>query len=340
MYSRPWLAVAVYARAPAADAPIATDIAENSDSTLMYSHGASAPSFTSADSASTMCVCGEIGYAAITSGRHSATASATAFEPSICLSTGQLSDQVVRGARGGDVARGDPVGEALVDRCRDGVDRDRARRRGERAEQRGARDRSPQMLARKIGRGHGQQPEARLHVGEPELTDAPAGVDDDAPAVAQATEDVDLVEQRRVLHDQCVGTRDRLVAPDRAVVDPAERDDRRAGALGAEARERLRVAAFEEGGDRQKLGGRDDALAAAPVDADLKHRSDSSAGAAARHRGLARWGARRTTVSPRPGARSLAVDRVEDVQPGRAPRRGNRPDRADDDGEHQEHREL
>src|ERR671933_1771137 len=90
MYSNPWLAVAVYARAPAAEAPIATDIAENSDSTLMYSHGASSPPFTSADSASTMCVCGEIGYAAMTSGRQRATASATAREPSICLSMGRL----------------------------------------------------------------------------------------------------------------------------------------------------------------------------------------------------------------------------------------------------------
>src|SRR5918994_4809625 len=85
MNSRPWLAVAVYVRAPVADAPIDTDMAENSDSTLMNSHGASAPVFTSCESASTMCVCGEIGYAGITSGRHSATVSATAREPSICL---------------------------------------------------------------------------------------------------------------------------------------------------------------------------------------------------------------------------------------------------------------
>jgi hypothetical protein len=33
-----------------------------------------------------MCVCGVIGYAQITSGRLSATASATARDPSICLS--------------------------------------------------------------------------------------------------------------------------------------------------------------------------------------------------------------------------------------------------------------
>src|SRR5215207_60562 len=34
MNSSPWLAVAVYVRAPVADAPIATDIAANSESTL------------------------------------------------------------------------------------------------------------------------------------------------------------------------------------------------------------------------------------------------------------------------------------------------------------------
>ena len=42
-------------------APIATDIAANSDSTLRNSQGASSPDATSPESASTMCVCGEIG---------------------------------------------------------------------------------------------------------------------------------------------------------------------------------------------------------------------------------------------------------------------------------------
>src|SRR5271157_2938327 len=90
MYSSPWLAVAVYARAPVADAPIATDIAANSDSTFTNSQGASSPLFTSWERFSTMCVWGEIGYAQMTSGRHSATASATAREPSTCRSTRQL----------------------------------------------------------------------------------------------------------------------------------------------------------------------------------------------------------------------------------------------------------
>jgi hypothetical protein len=47
--------------APAAEAPMATLIAANSDSTLMNSHGASAPDFTISPRPSTMCVCGEMG---------------------------------------------------------------------------------------------------------------------------------------------------------------------------------------------------------------------------------------------------------------------------------------
>ena len=48
-------------RAPVAEAPIATDIAAYSDSTLTNSQGESSPFLTIAESASTMCVCGEIG---------------------------------------------------------------------------------------------------------------------------------------------------------------------------------------------------------------------------------------------------------------------------------------
>src|SRR5215470_8694498 len=118
MKSRPWLAVAVYARAPAADAPIATDSAANSDSTLMNSQFASSPDLTISPRPSTMCVCGVIGYAQMTCGRHNATASATECEPSVCLSIGGL----LRGRRdrvrfvgGRDVLRGDGGGKLFVD---------------------------------------------------------------------------------------------------------------------------------------------------------------------------------------------------------------------------------
>src|SRR6516225_10384655 len=139
MNSSPWLAVAVYARAPAAEAPIATLIAANSLSTLMNSHGASRPLFTSSPSPSTMCVCGEIGYAQTTSGRQSATASATACEPSACWSIGDLFEGVADGVEGvgggGDVAIGDLAAELVADRVRDRVEGDDAGERGKAAEQ-------------------------------------------------------------------------------------------------------------------------------------------------------------------------------------------------------------
>src|SRR4051812_35995603 len=98
-----------------------TDMAENSDSTLTNSHGASSPVRTIVDSASTMCVCGEMGYAPITSGRQRATAWATALDPSSCASTGGL--QVVGGAGGGGVGPPDPAREHRLDRPDDAVQR-------------------------------------------------------------------------------------------------------------------------------------------------------------------------------------------------------------------------
>src|SRR3954462_8993592 len=114
---------------------MATDMAANSDSTLTNSHGASAPDFTSAARPSTMCVCGEMGYAQMTSGRHSATASATARDPSICLSMKWL--LAYGGSRfgRGDVAVGKLADEALADRGGHGVDRDHTREGGEATKQ-------------------------------------------------------------------------------------------------------------------------------------------------------------------------------------------------------------
>src|SRR6476620_3202923 len=134
---------------------MATDMAENSDSTLMNSHGASVPSFTSADRRSTMCVWGEIGYAAMTSGRHSATASATARDPSLCLSMGPLphraTDQPVRGTGRRNVPVGNRSAEPFADRGRHGLQADHRDRGGEGAEKRDARDRPPEVLARELG---------------------------------------------------------------------------------------------------------------------------------------------------------------------------------------------
>src|SRR5512132_2896750 len=139
MNSRPWLDVAVYVRAPAAEAPIATDSAANSDSTLMYSQPLSSPPLTSSPSASTMCVCGVIGYAQMTCGRASAIASATAREPSVCLSMRRLphfhGGRVSLGGRS-DVGLGDFRRELGSDRSDHRVEPYAAAYRGEAAEQR------------------------------------------------------------------------------------------------------------------------------------------------------------------------------------------------------------
>src|SRR5262245_2727988 len=134
-------------------------MAANSDSTLMNSHGARAPDFTISPSASTMWVCGEIGYAQITSGRQRPTASATAREPSVCLRIGHrspgrlhLTQYVAVGfARGHLVARGHLAFEFLPDRAYYRFDRYQPRYGGEAAEQRGVRHRTPDARQCELG---------------------------------------------------------------------------------------------------------------------------------------------------------------------------------------------
>src|SRR4051794_17978035 len=161
-----------------------TDIAANSDSTLTYSHGASSPAFTSADRASTMCVCGEIGYAPMTSGRHSAMASATARDPSICLRMRRLlairADERERLRRRGRVGLADRAGEALAEGGGDRVDRDQAVAGGERADQRGARQRTPEVPARDLAGRHCQH--GGVELAEAERLGPARRVDDDRPA--------------------------------------------------------------------------------------------------------------------------------------------------------------
>ena len=131
------------------------------------------------------------------------------------------------------------------------------------------------MLTRQLGGRDRQQPlgaeAASTNSPSPSSSKLRVVLIEQVAVGAQPAEEVDLVQQRRVLDDQRVGRGDRLAHPDRPVVDAAERDHRRARALRAEARERLRVPALDECRHRQQLGGGDHALPAAAVDADLKH---------------------------------------------------------------------
>ena len=252
------------------------DMAPNSDSTMRYSHGASSPVRTRSDSDSTMWVCGEIGYAAITSGRHRVTARATACEPSIWLSIGQppIEEDVGVGRPAAPRSLAGAAGEPVPDRA-----------------QTAPSDTWPVSAANAPSR-------AALGSGRPRCSRAisVAGTVTTCPGSRRSTRScspsASSVREVLTSRQPCVEspanrltwcsrvgswTRsrvrvgDRLAEPDRPVVDPAEGDDRRAGALGAEGRERLGVPALVERRDRQQLGRGDGALAAATVDADGEH---------------------------------------------------------------------
>ena len=145
----------------------------------------------------------------------------------------------------------------------------RSRRAGRRS---AAAGRDARERARWRHRQQPLRPVAGGELGEAEAREVRGAVDQDVARRRRGPRRVDLVQERRVLDDQGVGLGDRLADADRRVVDPAEGDDRRAGALGAERRERLGVAALDERGDRQQLGRGDDALSASPVNPDLEHR--------------------------------------------------------------------
>src|SRR5579859_2905255 len=121
----------------------------------MNSQSASSPDFTSSPRPSTMWVCGVIGYAQITSGRQSATALATAWEPSICSSMGFLrgAKELEGAARGDRVPLADAAREFRADRGAHRVDGDLARHRREAAEKRRIGQRAPDALQRELARG-------------------------------------------------------------------------------------------------------------------------------------------------------------------------------------------
>jgi hypothetical protein len=166
-------------------------------------------------------------------------------------------------------------------------------------------------------------------VGEAELFERAARVDEDVAVLRKPREDFDLMQERGVLDDQRVRREHGLAQPDRPVAQAAERNDRRASALGAETREGLRVPALAKGRNREHLGGRDDALATAAVNSDLEevavHRRRSSGS----EQGLCPG---RATRFPAAGsgnrlsgmriARGLKLTRRVDAEPGVARRCG------------------
>src|ERR1019366_8030565 len=127
----------------------------------MNSQGESKPVFTIAPTASMMWVWGEMGYAQTTSGRHSATVSATAREPSIWRSMKRLlfllNDVPERRRGRGGVALANDAFESIAKRPVEGLERDLVGQRRESTQQRGVGQWSAEVFHRELGRGAGEQ---------------------------------------------------------------------------------------------------------------------------------------------------------------------------------------
>src|SRR6516225_7861486 len=127
----------------------------------MYSQFAISPALTISPKPSTMCVCGVIGYAQITCGRHSATASATARDPSVCLSIDHLLAPLRAGeglASGEHVFLGVRPRKFLPNGGGDRIERNDPGDRRERAKERHVRHGATYVLYGKLRRGDGPQP--------------------------------------------------------------------------------------------------------------------------------------------------------------------------------------
>src|SRR5215212_9135033 len=184
-----------------------------------------------------------MGYAQMTSGRQSATASATARDPSICLYIGRLAlqrlvDGFVRGARCSDIGCSDLLPKFVTDRCFNRRECWAAGHCRERAEQRCIRQRTSDMNECDFTRAHGTDvpfEEMLREVVQPKLFKAPRRIDEQKPEFRDAAEDVHLMQQGRVLDDHGVGFHDGLAQADFLLVDAAERGYRCAHPLGTEA---------------------------------------------------------------------------------------------------------
>ena len=120
--------------------------------------------------------------------------------------------------------------EAVADGVLDSAERHLSGERGERPEERHVGDRPSHVLPADLGGGDGRDVlgrQALRELGQAESVERRGGVEHQVSVRLEAREQGDLVEQGRVLHDEGVRVGDRLTQPDRLVVDPTERHDRR-----------------------------------------------------------------------------------------------------------------
>ncbi len=108
-------------------------------------------------------------------------------------------------------------------------------------------------------------------IAQTQIGEIAARIDDHTTALGKSLEQIDLMQQGRVLDDQGIRLHYGLAQPYFLVIDAAEGHDRGSHALGPKTRKSLRMPALEKGRDRKHLGRTDDALAAPAVYTCLEH---------------------------------------------------------------------
>ena len=122
-------------------------------------------------------------------------------------------------------------------------------------------------VSRRSGRNRvGQGP-------QPELLEGPGGVDKHVALRAESGEEVDLVDQGGVDHDQAIRRHHRLTRPYLALVETAIGDHGGAHPLGPKTGKRLGKPVVFERGERQEFGGGHRSLSTPTVEAHCEHAS-------------------------------------------------------------------
>ena len=123
-------------------------------------------------------------------------------------------------------------------------------------------------------------PEPGSQGSQTELVKSQGRVDQHVAIRAEPGEEVDLVDEGRVDHNQAVRCHHGLTRPYLLPTDPAIGDHGGAHPLGAEARERLREPVVFERGKRQELGCGYGSLPTSTMEAHREHGSSVSCSSA------------------------------------------------------------
>jgi len=182
---------------------------------------------------------------------------AIAFDPSswrniVCHLLLLFSDNAIGSRRRRSVAVCEWAVEALANGAHDGIKGHDTAESSQASEKYGIGDRAAEVLQGQFGGRNNRQAvpaQATGQLCEAQLLEAMSRVDQKIAVGPESAEEVDLVQERRILDYYRVWSHYGRMGADLGIAYPAERHDRCARALGAEARECLSKPTLQEGRD-------------------------------------------------------------------------------------------